>query len=313
MRAAVYDEFGGADKLTVREVEDPPVGPDTVLVRVKATSVNPVDWKIREGYLQGAYPHHLPIIPGWDVAGVVEAVGPAVRTGLQVGDEVFGYVRRDDVAFGTTAELVPAPERTVTRKPTSLSFTEAGAVPLAGLTAYQLLTESVQIQKGERVLVHAAAGGVGHLAVQIATALGAEVVATASSGNHDFLRELGADELIDYTATDFRAAVTGVDVVLDLVGGAYGPRSLDVLRPGGLLIGASIDPGTDEQRAAARGLRYVWVTAEPSGEVLERITERIAAGRLRVAVQETYPLAEAAEAHRAIEAKRTTGKIVLVP
>ena len=117
MRAAIYDNYGGADVLDVREVADPPVGPDTVLVRTRATSVNPVDWKIREGYLQGAYPHHLPVIPGWDVAGVVEAVGPAVRTGLQVGDEVYGYVRRDDVAFGTTAELVPAPERTVTRKP----------------------------------------------------------------------------------------------------------------------------------------------------------------------------------------------------
>ncbi|MGN6578085.1 MAG: alcohol dehydrogenase catalytic domain-containing protein [Nocardioides sp.] len=122
MRAAVYDRFGGADVLSVREINDPPVGPDTVLVRARATSVNPVDWKVREGYLQGAYPHHLPIVPGWDAAGVVEAVGPAVRTGLEVGDEVFGYVRRDDIALGTTAELVAAPERTVARKPAGLSF-----------------------------------------------------------------------------------------------------------------------------------------------------------------------------------------------
>src|SRR6478672_10872499 len=160
MRAAIYDDFGSADNLTVRTVDDPPVGPDTVLVRARATSVNPVDFKIREGYLRGAFPHHLPIIPGWDLAGVVEAVGPSVRTGLQVGDEVYGYVRRDDVCFGTAADLVPAPERTVTRKPAGLSFEEAAALPLAGLTAYQLLTEGVQIQKGERVLVHAAAGGV---------------------------------------------------------------------------------------------------------------------------------------------------------
>ena len=135
MRAAIYDQYGGADVIEVREVADPPVGPDTVLVRAKATSVNPVDWKVREGYLQGAFPHHLPIITGWDVAGVVEAVGPAVRTGLKVGDEVFGYVRRDDLAFGTAAELVPAPERTVALKPAGISFEEAASLPLAGMTA----------------------------------------------------------------------------------------------------------------------------------------------------------------------------------
>jgi len=145
-------------------------------VRARATSVNPVDWKIRSGYLQGAYPHHLPIIPGWDVAGVVEAVGPAVVTGVEVGDEVWGYVRRDDVKWGTAAELVPAPQRTVSRKPAGLTFAEAAAVPLAGLTAYQALVEALDVKAGERVLVHAAAGGVGQFAVQIAKALGCEVV-----------------------------------------------------------------------------------------------------------------------------------------
>jgi NADPH:quinone reductase-like Zn-dependent oxidoreductase len=191
VRAAVYDEYGDADVMTVREHDDPPVGPDTILVRAKATSVNPVDWKIRRGYLQGAYPHHLPIIPGWDVAGVVEAVGPAVVTGLEVGDEVWGYVRRDDVQWGTASELVPAPERTVSRKPASLSFEEAAAVPLAGLTAYQALTEALSVEEGERVLVHAAAGGVGQFAVQIALARGCEVVGTASPDNHDHLRSSG--------------------------------------------------------------------------------------------------------------------------
>lgn len=153
MKAAVYERFGDAAVLQVREHDDPPVGPDTVLVRVNATSVNPVDWKIRSGYLQGAYPHHLPIIPGWDVSGVVEAVGPAVITDLNVGDQVWGYVRRDDVQWGTSAELVPAPQRTVSRKPASLSLEEAAAVPLAGLTAYQSLVEALDVQPGERVLV----------------------------------------------------------------------------------------------------------------------------------------------------------------
>src|SRR3954453_9499349 len=184
MRAAIYHQFGGADVLQVREVDDPPVGPDTVLVRARATSVNPVDYKIREGYLRSAFPHHPPIIPGWDVAGVVEQVGPAVRTGISVGDEVFGYVRRDDVCFGTTAELVPAPERTVTRKPGGISFEEAAALPLAGSTAYQALVEALDVQRGDRVLVHAASGGVGHFAVQIAQALGAGVGGAAGTAHH---------------------------------------------------------------------------------------------------------------------------------
>lgn len=305
MRAAVYDEFGGADKLTVREVEDPPVGPDTVLVRVKATSVNPVDWKIREGYLQGAYPHHLPIIPGWDVAGVVEAVGPAVRTGLQVGDEVFGYVRRDDVAFGTTAELVPAPERTVTRKPASLSFEEAGAVPLAGLTAYQALTEALEIGRGDRVLVHAAAGGVGHLAVQIAVALGAEVVASASERNHEFLRGLGATEVVDYTQGLISEQLeTPVDAVLDLVGGAAledAPQQVkDTTR-----VASIVDADT----VLAMGGRYVFVRPDRDG--LDALAKLADAGRLRVQVAETYPLEQVADAHRASEGGHVRGKVVV--
>ncbi|MGZ4568548.1 MAG: NADP-dependent oxidoreductase, partial [Blastococcus sp.] len=168
-----YDEFGDDDVLRLRtDLPDPPVGPDTVLVRVHAAGVNPVDMAIRAGYLASAFPHHFPIVPGWDVAGVVEAAGPAV-VAFAPGDEVFGYVRRDDVQWGTAAEFVPAPQRCVARKPESLSFAEAGALPLAGLTAYQALTEALDVGEGDRVLVHRAAGGVGFNAVQIAVALGA--------------------------------------------------------------------------------------------------------------------------------------------
>ena len=244
MKAAIYDEYGSADVLQVREVDDPPVGPDTVLVRARATSVNPVDYKVREGYLRGAFPHHLPIIPGWDVAGVVEAVGPAVRTGLEVGDEVYGYVRRDDVCFGTAAELVPAPERTVVRRPVNVSFEEAAAVPLAGGTAYQALVEALDVRRGDRVLIHAASGGVGHFAVQIAKHLGAHVIGTASPGNHDALRELGADEVLDYHAGPVSEQLSApVDAVLDLVGGdalADAPRQV----AGGTRIASVIDPDT---------------------------------------------------------------------
>lgn len=305
MRAAIYDNFGGADVLDVREVEDPPVGPDTVLVRVRATSVNPVDWKIREGYLQGAYPHHLPIVPGWDVAGVVEAVGPAVVTGVQVGDEVFGYVRRDDVKHGTAAELVPAPERTVTEKPASLSFEEAAAVPLAGLTAYQALTEALDVQAGDRVLVHAAAGGVGHLAVQIAVALGAEVVATASPRNHDFLRDLGATEVVDYHAGPVSEQLSmPADAVLDLVGGdalTDAPNQVkDVTRVASIIDAATV---------LEMGGRYVFVRPERAHlDALARLADE---GKLRVEVADRLPLDRIADAHRASQDGHVRGKVVV--
>jgi NADPH:quinone reductase-like Zn-dependent oxidoreductase len=305
MRAAVYDRFGGAEVLEVREVDDPPVGPDTVLVRTRATSVNPVDWKIREGYLQGAYPHHLPIVPGWDVAGVVEQVGPAVRTGLRPGDEVFGYVRRDDVAHGTTAELVPAPERTVVRKPAGLSFEEAAALPLAGLTAWQSLTEALEVGAGDRVLVHAAAGGVGHLAVQIAVALGAEVVATASPRNHDFVRSLGASEVVDYSAGPVSEQLASpVDAVLDLVGGPALDDAPKQVRDSAR-IASIIDPGT----VLAMGGRYVFVRPDRDG--LEALTRLVDEGALRVELATVLPLDEIADAHRLSEEGHVRGKVAV--
>lgn len=305
MRAAVYDEFGDAGVLTVREHEDPPVGPDTVLVRVRATSVNPVDWKVRGGNLQGGYPHHLPIIPGWDVAGVVEAVGPAVVTGLRTGDEVWGYVRRDDVCWGTAAELVPAPERTVAKKPRSLSFEEAAAFPLAGLTAYQSLVEALDIRAGERVLIHSAAGGVGRFAVQIALARGAEVIGTASVGNHAGLRELGVSETVDYHL----GAVSGqlsspVDAVLDLVGGdALDDAPNQVRDPS--RIASVIDP----QKVLERGGRYVFV--RPERAHLDALAALVDDGRLRVDIARTFPLEQIADAHRLSEEGHTSGKIVV--
>ena len=305
MRAAVYEKFGGADHIEVREVEDPPVGPDTVLVRVRATSVNPVDWKIREGYLTGAYPHHLPIIPGWDVAGVVEAVGPAVRTGLEVGDEVFGYVRRDDVAFGTAAELVPAPERTVTRKPASLSFEEAGSLPLAGLTAWQALTEVLEVGANDRVLIHAGAGGVGHLAIQIAVALGAEVVATASPANHDFLRSLGAAEVIDYQAGPVSEQLSApVDAVLDLIGGDALTDAPKQVRDSSRIV-SIIDPGT----VLGLGGHYVFVRPDRDGlDALARLADE---GKLRVEIARTFKLDEIADAHRLSEDGHVRGKVAV--
>ncbi len=305
MRAAVYDQFGSADVLEVREVDNPPVGPDTVLVRAKATSVNPVDWKVREGYLQGAFPHHLPIIPGWDVSGVVEAVGPAVGTGIEVGDEVYGYVRRDDVKFGTAAELVPVPERLVTRKPRGLSFEDAAAVPLAAMTAYQALVEAGQVEAGDRVLVHAAAGGVGHFAVQIATALGAEVIGTASVRNHEYVEGLGATTVLDHSAGPVSEQLDEpVDVVLDLVGG---PALEDA--PKQVKDPSRIVSIVDADTVLKLGGRYVFV--RPDMGTLDALTELIEEGKLRVDVTETFTLEQIAEAHRSSESGHTRGKIVV--
>lgn len=308
MRAASYDTFGGAEVLTVVERPDPPVGPDTVLVRARATSVNPVDWKIREGYLQGAYPHHLPIIPGWDVAGVVEAVGPAVRTGVKVGDEVWGYVRRDDVAFGTAAELVPAPERTVARKPAGLSFEEAASVPLAGLTAYQALTEALAIQPGERVLVHAASGGVGQFAVQIARSLGAEVIGTASAANADLVRSLGASEVLDYTAGPIgeQLAQSGgqVDAVLDLVGGEAMADIAEQVKDT-----ARVASVIDAEQMATIGGHYVFV--RPDRDHLDALAELVERGELKVTVAATFELDQIADAHRLSQEGSPGGKIAV--
>ncbi|MEV0226874.1 NADP-dependent oxidoreductase [Streptomyces sp. NPDC050704] len=308
MHAIVQTAFGGPEVLAYDETDVPEPGPGEVLLRVAGAGVNPGDAVLRAGRVPGLVT--LPWTPGNDVAGVVMRIGRGV-TRFAPGDEVYGMLavtRR-----GAYAEYTAVPATALAPKPKNLDLVHAAAVPLVAFTAWQALAVLAGVRAGDRVLIHAAAGGVGHVAVQLAKELGAHVIGTARAANHDFLRGLGADELIDYTAADFRTSVAPVDTVLDLVGGSYGPRSLDVLRPGGLLIGASIDPGTDERQAVDRGLRYVWVTAEPSGQVLERITERIEEGRLRVTVQRTYPLAEAAAAHRAIEEKRTTGKIILVP
>ena len=304
MRAAVYDEFGDESVLQLRDdLPEPPVGPDTVLVRSHAAGVNPVDIGIREGQLAGAFPHHFPIVPGWDLAGTVEAVGPAV-VDLAPGDEVFGYVRRDDVQWGTTAELVPAPQRCLARKPGSLSFTEAAAVPLAGLTAYQALTEALDVGEGDRVLVHRAAGGVGFFAVQIAAALGAHVIGTASPRNHGFLRDGGAAEVLDHSAGPISEQLSEpVDAVLDLNGGdtlTDAPRQVrDPAR-----IASVVDPSVLEL-----GGRYVFV--RPERHDLEELARMADAGQLRVHVARTFPLAQTPDAQRLVAEGHVRGKVVV--
>jgi NADPH:quinone reductase-like Zn-dependent oxidoreductase len=305
MRAAVIHEFGEPSVVRTEDIDDPLVGPDSVLVSVRAAGVNPVDWKVVAGYLQGFFPHHLPLIPGWDVAGVVEAVGPAV-TEFAPGDPVLAYARKDHVQNGTFAEKVAVPVRAVAKIPSGLGFAPAGALPLAGLTAEQLL-DAVEVSKDDTVLVHNAAGGVGSFAVQLAARRGARVIGTASPGRHDFVRSLGGEpvEYGDGLAQRVRAlAPHGVDAALDLIGGEALDATPDLLATSGR-VGSIIDP----QKVAELGGAYVFV--RPDGEMLSRLAQLASEGDLRVEVAETFPLDRAADALAQNKEGHTRGKIVV--
>lgn len=307
MRAISQDEYGTPEVLKETELPRPEPGLSEILVSVRAAGLNPTDWKHRA---TGLFLGRLPLVLGWDVSGVVEAVGYGV-TLFKPGDEVFGMLPYP-YGVGAHAEYVTGPARAFTHKPDSIDHVQAGALPLAALTAYQALVDTAQVQPGQRVLVHAAAGGVGHLAVQIAKARGAYVIGTASEPKHEFLRSLGADEVIDYRAGDFRDAVRDVDVVLDPLSGDTRVRSLDVLRPGGVLV--SLLPGTDPEeaeKAQARGVRVETLLVEADQEGMKAVAELAASGALRAHVEAVFPLEEAAKAHELGETERTTGKLVL--
>ncbi|GLY76850.1 NADPH:quinone reductase [Actinoallomurus iriomotensis] len=307
MRAVSQDTLGGPEVLKIVDVERPEPGPVEILVRVHAAGVNPTDWKSRAtGGLVG---HEPPFTLGFDVSGVVEAVGFGV-TLYRPGDEVFGMPRFPHLA-GAYAEYVTAPSRHFTRKPASIDHVQAAALPLAALTAWQGLVDTAGLRAGQRVLIHAAGGGVGHLAVQIAKARGAHVIGTARTAKHELIRSLGADEVIDYTEVDFASAVREVDVVLDPIGGDYGLRSLRTLRDGGVLV--SILPVGEELRAAAaeRGIAADFTLVEPDYAGMKEIAALVEAGRLHAEIDSVFPLEEAAKAHELGERGRTTGKIVL--
>ncbi|MFE2875369.1 NADP-dependent oxidoreductase [Streptomyces roseus] len=304
MRAVVVSQWGGPEVLTEVEAERPEPGLNEILVRVHAAGVNPVDWKTRaSGGLIGW--GEVPMV-GWDVSGTVEAVGPGV-TLYRAGDEVYGMPNFPHQAGGY-AEYVAAPARHFARKPASLDHVQAAALPLAALTAWQALVDTAGVTAGQRVLVHAAAGGVGHLAVQIAKARGAYVIGTASAGKHELLRALGADEVLDYRTTDFEDAVSDVDVVIDAVGGDYGQRSLKVLKPGGHLVTL---PGPDGLPADPQGVHASWVLVEPDLKGLQEIAALADQGLIKPLIDTVLPLEQAAKAHEIGEQGRTTGKIVL--
>ncbi|GGY97929.1 NADP-dependent oxidoreductase [Streptomyces rochei] len=304
MKAIALDGYGGRDDLRYTDLPDPKVAPGEVLIRVRAAGVNPVDWKHAEGHLDPIMNTHFPLVPGWDVAGVVERVGFDVEE-YAPGDEVFGYIRKDSVQHGAYAELVSAHVRMLARKPAALTWEQAAAVPLAGLTAYQAV-KRIGVHAGDTVLVHAAAGGVGSFGVQIAVSLGARVIGTASPGNHAFVRELGAEPvtygpgLADRVA---HLAPDGIDAALDFTGADAVDTSLHLLRRPERLA-SIVDSG-----AADRGGHYVWV--RPDTADLRALAELADQGQLTVHIERALPLAEAAEAWRLSAAGHTRGKLVL--
>lgn len=309
MRAVVQHEFGGPDVLGVEEVPRPEPIPTEVQVRVHAAGVNPVDCKSRAGRGVSRVLGDPPFCLGWDVSGIVTEVALGV-TRFRVGDEVFGMPWFPRQA-GAYAEYVTAPSRHFAPKPAVLSHEEAGAVPLAALTAWQVVVDTIQLQEGDDLLVHGAAGGVGHLAVQIAKARGAKVFATARSEQAEKLTELGVDRVIDYRSENFEDVVQDLDAVIDCHG-SYGERSLPVLRPAGMLV--SVPSGVSQKLldlATQSNRRATGFLVEPDPVGLAGLSRLIEAGHLQVLVDRVFDLEQAAEAHRLAEAGHSGGKIVL--
>ncbi|NGO71329.1 NADP-dependent oxidoreductase [Streptomyces boncukensis] len=308
MRAIAQDEFGGVEVLKETELERPKPGIGQVLLRVRAAGVNPTDWKNRSRRTTVTTP--LPLVLGWDVSGVVEETGFGVALHA-VGDEVFGMLPYPN-GVGAFAEYVLAPARALVPKPDGIDHVQAGALPLAALTAWQALVDTAGLRTGQRALIHAAAGGVGHLAVQIAKARGAYVIGTASAPKHEFVRGLGADEVIDYRSVDFAEAVRDVDVAFDTVGEDIGARSLPTLREGGILVTILAQTAPALQPEADRlGVRAVPMIVEHDQQGMREIAALAEAGTLRAEIAGTFPLADVAKAHEAGETGRTTGKLVL--
>ncbi|MEP7287688.1 MAG: NADP-dependent oxidoreductase [Chloroflexota bacterium] len=312
MKAIRIHSYGSPDVLTYEDAPCPDPGTAEVLVRVYAVGINPVDWKTRAGGGVARRLHNpFPMIPGWDVSGVVEAIGPGV-TDFKVGDEVFGMVRFPEVG-AAYAEYVAAPIEHLAVKPHSVDHIQAAAIPLAALTAWQALFEHGTLTSGQRLLIHGAAGGVGHLAVQVAKWKGAEVIGTGSTANLDYLHTLGLDQIIDYTTTRFEDAINPVDMVLDTVGGEILSRSFNVLKDGGELITIAGTPKPpDPQQAEKRGLRASGMLVHTEASHLKQIAQLMSDGSLLANIAQVFPLTEAKQAHESGEHRSLRrGKIVL--
>jgi NADPH:quinone reductase-like Zn-dependent oxidoreductase len=306
MKAIRVHTYGGPDVLKYEEAPRPKPGPGEVLVRIRAAGVNPMDWKAREGRFREALAYRMPFVPGWDVSGVVETVGPNVAR-LTVGDEVYGYPSL--VRNGAYAEYAAVPEAELAMKPRSLDHVEAASVPVAALTAWQGLFDVADLRTEQKVLIHGGAGGIGTFAIQLARWKGAFIVATASGRNQEFLRNLGADLTIDYERTRFDRLVCDADVVFDTIGGDTLKRSWKVLREGGILVSTVERPSEDE--AAEHVARGAYVETRANPEQLAEIAGLVDSGIVRPMVEAVFPLIEARYAQELSQSGHARGKIVL--
>ncbi|WP_412468518.1 NADP-dependent oxidoreductase [Pedobacter sp. KLB.chiD] len=306
MKAVRIHDFGGPEVLSIDEIPVPKPASDEVLIKVHATSVNPVDWKIREGQRKDKFPAKLPLTLGWDVSGTIEDIGEKVST-FKKGEEVYG--RPDPTKNGAYAEYIAVKANIISIKPTSIGHTEAAAVPLAGLTAWQGLFDYGLLKAGQKVLIHAAAGGVGTYAVQFAKWKGAYVIGTASDSNADFLKRLGADEVIDYKMQDFAAVLKDVDLVLDTIGKETQLKSLDVLKEGGRVVTTLMPEFAAE--AKAKKVHLIGFTAQSVPAQLSEIAGLIDSGKVKPVIEKVLPFTSAKQAQIESEQGHTRGKIVL--
>lgn len=303
MRAVRLHAYGGIENVTIDQITIPKPGPGEVLVRVKAASSNPCDWKLRSGWAKDILPLTLPTTLGGDLAGIVEAVGTGVGQ-FREGDEVFAMVG----LTSAQAEYCVVRDTHLAHKPSNLDFVSAAAIPLAALTAWQALFDVGQVDAGQRVLIHAGAGGVGSFAIQFAKHAGATVVATASSRNHGYLRDLGANECIDYVNCDVFSVVRDADLAMDLLGGDVGIRSQQCLKPTGRVVAVAEPPPTSDD---AKDKEILGVFVQPSGEQLRAIAALADAGKFHINIAKTFPLCEATAAHHFVEQGKTRGKVVI--
>jgi len=306
MRAVRIHQYGGTETLQLDQIDIPTINADDILINVKAAAINPVDWKIREGYIQQFIPYKLPVTLGWDVAGVVTQVGSEV-TAFKVGDEVFS--RPDIARDGSYADYIAVKADEAVLKSAKLDFAQAAALPLAGITAWQCLVDVSQVQAGQRVLIHAGAGGVGHLAIQIAKAKGAFVIATASGANQLLLKELGADQAVDYAQGALTEQIEAVDIVFDTMGGEIQASSWELLKAGGMLVSVVDQPS--EEKAKQYGVKSAFVFIEPSSRILAELNKLVEADQLIPLIEHRFPLDQIAAAHLQSQSGRTRGKIVI--
>jgi NADPH:quinone reductase-like Zn-dependent oxidoreductase len=306
MKAVVMRAYGGPEVLKLENVPVPEPKDDEILIRVIAASINPVDVAIRKGYLAELIGKPFPLIPGMDASGTVEKAGAKI-TKFKHGDPVYAFFTLK--GEGGYAEFVVAKESEVAPKPKTVTYEQAAAVPAAASTAWQVLVDTANLTTGQTVLIHGGSGGVGHFAIQIAKARGAKVIATASTAHQDFLKQMGADQAIDYTKTQFEDVVKDVDVVLDMVGEDTLKKSYGVVKKGGIIVSIADEP--DPKVVAAKGIRGVAFRSEPKASVLEKLSQLIEAGKIRPVVSGVFPLSEVAKAQDQIATRHTQGKIVL--